>query len=322
MKKIILDFPKQFRIGFNSAEKIKIKGTLNGVCVCGVGGSALPGNFLSLWLKDRKINLPLVIQRDYVLPHKVKKNWLIICISYSGNTEEALSCFQEARKKNLRIACITSGGKLEKLSKRYKIPCALVTKGIPPRMALGYQFSALLGLLKNAGLIKINTKEFLELEKELKPSELEKQGKFLAKKLVGKTPLIYSSNKFKILARLWKISFNENAKIPAFWNYFPELNHNELVGFTKKTKAFYFIILQDKNDHPRIKKRMQLTKQILEKQGLRGEIIELENKQLLAKAFSAIILANWTSYYLALNYETNPIPVKIVEEFKKRMGGK
>jgi glucose/mannose-6-phosphate isomerase len=319
MKKIILDFPKQFRIGFDSAKKIKIKVKFDGVCICGIGGSALPGNFLSLWLKDKKINLPLVIQRDYILPHQVKKSWLIICISYSGNTEEVLSCFQEARKKNFKIACITSGGKLEKLSKKYKIPCALVTKGIPPRTALGCQFSALLSLLKNAGLIKINPQELFELEKKLKPIELEKRGKVLAKKLIGKIPLIYSSNKFKILARLWKISFNENTKIPAFWNYFPELNHNEMVGFTKKTKAFYFIILQDKNDHPRIKKRIQLTKQILEKQGLEGEIIEFENKPLLEKAFSAIILANWTSYYLALNYKINPIPVKIVEELKKKM---
>jgi len=319
MKKIIFDFPKQFRIGFNSAEKIKIKGKFDKVCICGVGGSALPGNFLSLWLKDKKNNLPLVIERDYVLPHQVKKDWLVICISYSGNTEEALSCFQEARKKNLKIACITSGGKLEKLSKKYKIPCALITKGIPPRTALGYQFSALLGLLKNAGLIKINSQELFKLEKNLKPTKLEKQGRVLAKKLIGKTPLIYSSNKFKILARVWKISFNENTKIPAFWNYFPELNHNEMVGFTKKTKAFYFIILEDKNDHPRIKKRMQLTKQILEKQGVKGKIIELENKPLLEKTFSAIILANWASYYLALNYKINPLPVEIVEEFKKKM---
>lgn len=319
MKEIILNFPKQLKIGFNASKKVKVKGKFSGICICGMGGSALPGNFLALWLEYKKNNLPMVLQRDYTLPRQVKRDWLIVCISYSGDTEETLSCFREAKKRNLKIACITSGGKLELLSLKNNTPCVLIPKDIPPRMALGYQFSALVGLLKNIGLIKISRQELFKLENSLKPRKFEKQGKSLSKKLIGKVPLIYSSNSFKILARFWKISFNENSKTSAFWNHFPELNHNEMSGFREKPKLFYFIILQDKNDHPRIKKRMALTKQLLEKQGLKGEIIELNGKNLLEKVFSALILIKWTSYYLALDYNINPMPVEIIEKFKKMM---
>jgi glucose/mannose-6-phosphate isomerase len=335
MKQIILDFPKQFRIGFEAASNLKIKGKFKGVCICGMGGSALPGNLLSLWLNEKKIDLPLILQRDYTLPHQVKKNWLVICISYSGNTEETLSCFRAAKNKNLKIAVITSNGKLENLAKKYKIPCVLIPKGIPPRMALGYQFAGLIGILNKAGLVKLGIKEILELEKGLKPKKHELEGKRLAKILVGKIPLIYSSNRLKTIARIWKIKFNENSKIPAFWNYFPELNHNEMVGFEKvksqKSKVkitiqnskfnFYFIILKDQSDHPKIKRRMDLTAKILKKRGLKGEIINIQGKDFLEKVFSAIILSDWASYYLALHYKIDPIPVKIVEEFKKKMQG-
>ncbi len=153
----------------------------------------------------------------------------------------------------------------------------------------------------------------------------EKKGQELAKKLKSKIPVIYASNIFKSLAQVWKIKFNENSKIPALCNYFPELNHNEMVGFTDLSifqspiSNFHLLILRDEKDHPRNLKRMDLTSKILENKGIGTTFIDLEKGGTFYKIFSNLLLGDWASYYLALGYETDPTPVKMVEEFKKQM---
>lgn len=320
MRKIILDFPKQFRNGLKASENLKVSGNFNSVLVCAMGGSALPADILGIWLEAEKIPLSLHIHRDYGLPHHADGKHLVICISYSGNTEETLNAFEEAREKGFRMAAITSGGKLKKLCESYNIPLALVPGGLQPRMALGLQFSALMQILANTGLIKNSLKDIYELENALKPAGLENQGKKLAEKLKNKIPLIYASAKFKDLARIWKIKFNENSKIPAFCNYFPELNHNEMVGFTQKRKEkLHAIILKDLSDHWRNIKRMELTAKILKKRGVGVDIIDIKEYNILIRVFSSILLADWASHYLALKRGVDPIAVKIVEEFKKNL---
>lgn len=317
MKQDLKNFPKQFKIGYQAAEKIKLKKP-KGICICGMGGSALPGNLLNIYLKEKNIALPFLVQRDYSLPNLVDKNWLIICISYSGNTEETLSCLKLAQKKNIALALITSNGSLKKIAENKNLPLALVPEGIQPRIALGYQFSALVGIMEKAGIVK-NGKDILKL-KNIKPDE--KKAKQVARKLKGQIPIIYSSNKLKALARIYKMSLNETAKTPAFWNYFPELNHNEMQGFRQKQKSFYFLILEDKDDSKKIKKRMKITKNLLKKQGVKGEIIKLKGGDLLKRIFSGILFSYWSSYYLALLSNVDPEPVKLVEQFKKQMKNK
>jgi len=319
MRQKILGFSKQFSVGLQSAKNIKIKGGFDKVLVCGMGGSALPAEILKIWLEAYKIALPLGIHRDYGLPYQIDEKHLIICISYSGNTEETLTALEEARRRGLKIVAITSGGKLLRFCQKYKIPAALIPGGYQPRMALGFQFAALMKILVNCGIIKNNLENISALEKSLKPEALEEKGKKLAKKLKGKIPIIYSSERLRGLARIWKIKFNENSKTPAFYNCFPELNHNEMVGFTTKIKNFHIILLRDPADHPRNLRRMELTAKIMKKRGVGVDIIEITGKDILYKVFSNILLADWTSYYLALEYKIDPTPVKIVEEFKKKL---
>ena len=233
MRQKIIDFPKQFRIGLDSAKNTKVQGRFDGVLVCGMGGSALPAYILKIWLKAYKIELPLLIHKNYGLPYSADQTYLTVLISYSGNTEETLSAFQEAKNKGFKMSCITSDGKLLQLCKKHKVPVALIPKGYQPRMALGFQFAALIKILANCGIIKNNLKDISVLETILKPRFLELKGKKLAKKLKDKIPIIYASERLKNLAYVWKIKLNENSKIPAFCNYFPELNHNEMVGFAK-----------------------------------------------------------------------------------------
>ena len=318
MRQIILDFPSQFKVGIERAKDIKIKGSFNKIFVSAMGGSALPAKTLNIWLKSLKKN-PLLVHRDYGLPYLINKRDLLICISYSGNTEETISCFKQAVKKNLKIIVIASGGKLEKLCEKNKIPLIKIPKGIPPRLAIGYQFSALVKILENLLAIKNIEKKILKTAKELKPKILEEKAKILASKIIAKIPLIYVSNELKELAQIWKINFNENSKIPAFVNYFPELNHNEMLGFINPQRNFHLIILRDSTNSSSILKRMKLTANFFKKRNIKTDFIDISNKNILTKVFSNILLAIWTSYYLALKYKINPISVKPLEEFKKKM---
>jgi len=317
MRKVILEFPNQFKEGIERAREIKIEGEFSNIIVCGMGGSALPANLLVTYLADLKF--PLYIHRSYNLPLQANKKSLIICISYSGNTEETISAFEETRKRNLKTIVITTGGKLKELAETYNTPSVLLPGGIQPRSAIGYLFSALAKVLSNSGVIKETSREILEAAENLNSAELEDKGKNLAKKLVGKIPLIYASNPFKALARIWKIKFNENSKIMAFWNYFPELNHNELVGITNLQGKFHTLILRDKEDHPRILKRMTLTANLMREKEIEVDFVEIEGRTILEKIFNNLILSDWTSYYLAKEYKVDPEKVKLIEEFKRKM---
>lgn len=189
MRQAILDFPKQFRIGLKAAENIQAIGNFDGVIVCGMGGSALPAGILNMWIEAKRSGMSLDIHSDYGLPRFVKDAHLIICISYSGNTEETISAFEEARRKNLKIAAISSGGKLTELCKLHKIPLALIPSGLQPRMALGFQFAALMKILANCGLINADLKDIHNLENSLNPVNSEDRGKKIAKNLKTKSRL-------------------------------------------------------------------------------------------------------------------------------------
>lgn len=326
MKKLILEFPRQFRAGLESANDIKIQGNFNSVLICGMGGSALPGDILDMWQESYQIGLPLLVNRNYHLP-AVSQNCLVVCISYSGNTEETINSYKEARKKGLKIAAITTGGKLGKLCKRDKTPVAIVPSGVPPRLALGYQFSALMKILSNAGVIQDESRQILSLEKRIKMEEKEKQGIELAKELKGKIPIIYASSEQRTLARIWKIDFNENSKLLAFYNFFPELCHNETNGFWKIAKQIskqkvQIIILRDKKSYKRILKQMQIVKKLIEMEGVSVKFIDISGKNILEKIFSSLALAFWASYHLALLYKIDPNSIEITKEFKTELSSK
>lgn len=328
MRQVILDFPKQFKVGVEAAKNIKTsanRSLFSNIIICGMGGSALPGDvFVMINNHLLLTKLPVFIHQNYGLHPMTNKNSFVVCISYSGNTEETISAFKEARKKKLSIAAIASGGKLIELAKKNNVPFAQIAAGNQPRCALGYQFSALIKILSNFKLIKNLDKELFALEKNLAPHKLEKTGLSLAKKLKGKIPLVYSSEDNKCLARIWKIKFNENSKIPSFYNSLPELNHNEMTGMgdceiKEWRELFQVIFLSDKTDHPRIIKRMNILSEIFQKRNIKTNFVQIEGKNILDKIFNNNLIADWTSYYLAVSRNIDPTPVKLVEEFKKKM---
>lgn len=314
----IKNFSKQFAFQpmIENAKKPKKYG---GFIVAGMGGSNLAPELL----KIRRPGLDIISHRNYGLPNlslKVLKNTLIIASSYSGNTEETLDAFKLAVSKKYPAAAITVGGKLLELAKKYKKPfIQLPDADIQPRSALGFSAKALLKLTGDQEALR----EASELAEILKPYELERTGKALAKKLKGLTPIIYASEKNKAIAYNWKIKFNETGKIPAFINVFPELNHNEMTGFDVAdstrdlSKNFYFIFLKDAADHPQLLKRMNVTERLYRERGLPVEVAVLNGKTVWHKIFSSLVLADWATYYTAQEYGLEATEVPMVEEFKR-----
>ena len=316
MNQVILDFAKQFRF----APKIE-NGPLRKYkkfIVAGMGGSALAASIL----KTLKPELDIVTHRDYGLPfvgERDLKKTLVIASSYSGNTEETLSALEEAQKRGLAVVCIAVGGKLLEIAKGSKLPyIELPNTGIQPRSALGFSMKAMLKAMKQSELLK----ESRELVKILKPKELEQAGKDLAERIRGHFPVIYASRKNCSVAYNWKIKFNETGKTPAFFNVFPELNHNEMTGFDVKDTSSelsaktHFIFLKDSSDHPQIQKRMDITAKLYKDRGLPVEILELKGENETHKVFSSLVTADWAAFYTAEGYGLESEQVPMVEEFK------
>jgi glucose/mannose-6-phosphate isomerase len=324
-RQVILDSIKQLdlNLGFFNQFELKRR-SFDKVVLCGMGGSALVGDLFDYFKKHNCpsliINLPLFIHRSYDLPANATINTLVICISYSGNTEETLSAYQKARQEDLEVAAIASGGKLTDFCQLSKNPWIKIPANLQPRASLGYQLSALIKIFMAYGLLGASAgHELTELSKKIIPSRIEYEAKILCPSLNRKIPVIYSSDKNEVIARIWKIKFNECSKIPAFWNSFPELNHNEMVGWTNNQGSFHFLFLQDDDDLPRIQKRMNLTAELLKQQNLPVEMIKLSGEDPLEKLFYGITFGDWLSYHLAIFYGIDPTPVQLVEELKKKL---
>jgi len=314
----IRDFPKQFEYEPKIINGEKL-GKFESAVIGGMGGSGLVAGILRMI----KPELDIAAHHEYGLPKFLDKDdekRLFVAISYSGNTEETLDFFEEALKKKLNIAAISTGGKLLELAEKKEIPhIKLPDVGIQPRMSLGIMLRATLKLLGEEKLFK----ETGKLAEALDSDKWEKGGKDLSEALSNDIPLIYSSRRNQSLAYNWKIKFNETGKIPAFYNTFPELNHNEMTGFdvtdtTKDlSKNIHVVILRDKDDHPRILRRMEVLGDLYENRGLSVEVVDVEGKTRAEKIFNSLMFADWAAYYTADRYDVESEQVPMVEEFKK-----
>ncbi len=268
--------------------------------------------------------LDLYIHQDYGLPSlkdEVLRKSLVILSSYSGNTEEVLEAYNLAGEAKLTMAVVTVGGKLLAAAQQDRIPyIALPNTDIQPRSALGFSFKA---FLKLVGAEKEVLQEIGQLASSLDQVISEREGKALAARLKGFVPVTYASSKNLPIAYNWKIKFNETGKIPAFYNILPELNHNEMTGFDVKlsTRAlsdkFYFLILKDTTDHPKILTRMEVLAKLYEDRKLKIEMVEMREARIFQKMFSSLLLADWAAYYTGEGYGLETEQVPMVEEFKQ-----
>ena len=322
---IIEKMSDQLVAGLEIAKDVKVEGQFKSVTISGMGGSALPANLLRIYLNDifyqnSEANHRFAVyqNRFYSLPPEAFIKSLNIISSYSGNTEETVASFEQAIENNLPSVGIASGGKVLDLCRAKNIPYVLMPEGIQPRMANGYNFAALFRILANSKMVEDRSEDFQKNSKLLKANlaSFRSQGEEIAKTIQGRTPIVYASTKFKSLAMIWKIMINENAKTPAFWNYFPELNHNEMVGYTKPQGKFHFLILRDRSDNPRNLKRVEVTANLMKDYGMESTIVEMPEGDIIYRIFATLQIGCWASYYLALEYGVDPTPVEMVEKLK------
>ncbi|MFA4946286.1 MAG: bifunctional phosphoglucose/phosphomannose isomerase [Candidatus Micrarchaeia archaeon] len=305
MRAALNGFPKQFAKGLELAEGVPA-GEASSCALLGMGGSAITGDLLNSWLPE----LGMRVVRDYSAPGLNSETLTFAC-SYSGNTEETLSAFEEAFAAGAQLVVFASGGKLAERAEEEGLPLVLVPSGLQPRCAIGYFFAGIARVLSEAGFVP---EAALDELSALRIEADETAAKKRALTLKGKIPLFYSSERWLSVARACKIKFNENAKTPSFYAPFPEFNHNEMNGFENSPARFTAFLFEDAGEE-KIVKRMEATKKILD--GKLGFVdFPLEGTD-LEKIFSTLYYFDWVSFHLALAYKVDPEAVPVVEKFKK-----
>lgn len=318
MEEAIKNFSKQF--GFKpeivNGEKLK---PAKKFIVAGMGGSHLAADVL----KTASPFTDVYVHHNYGLPpfpEKKLRETMLIASSYSGNTEEAIDFAKVAFENKHNLICIAVGEKLIEFAKKNGIPYIQIPDtGIQPRSALGFSLISMARAMADGDALS----ELATLETKLNPMEFKNDGKALAESLKGKIPVIYTSEQNSSIAYNWKIKFNETGKIPAFYNTFPELNHNEMTGYDvvegnrALSSNLYFIFIASSDDHPRIQKRMEVCEKLYQNRGFSVTKLWLEGENRFERIFRSLLLADWTALHTAWNYGAEPDEVPLVEEFKR-----
>ncbi len=301
------------------------------VLVCGLGGSAIAGDFLSAYL-GTDLKVPLSVHRNYAVPGSADEKTLALICSYSGNTEETLSAFHEAREAGCSIICLSSNGQLQRNADQYHYPLLQIPGDFPPRTALGYLAIPLLIVLSRVGLVSDRSEEMSRsvswvrdrIEKfGVENPTKENAAKTLALQLHQKIPVIYGSqDRLEMVARRWRGQFSENAKQLAYSSALPEMNHNEIEGWKHPAPAIQQLIpifLRDREDHPQVQIRTDITRQLVGNKSEASLEFWTEGESWLERLWSLILLGDYASLYLAFLNHENPAPVQVIEDLKKRL---
>ncbi len=331
MLQFCTEMAKHYRESAKNAEKISFDyATPENVVIAGMGGSAIGGELLKDYARA-KAPMPIEVSKDYQLPAYVDKQTLVLLVSYSGETEETLSAFLDALQHKCMVYCISSGGTLLKYAEKLSVPHLQVPADMPPRAALPYLFAPLLAILEKTGMASGVSEELAEatklLEKTSKENAPEKKtavnfSKTLALNLNGVTPVVYGFGIYRGVAMRFKQQFNENSKVPAKWEVFSELNHNEIVGWenaAKLGKNYASVFIRDKAEPAEIRNRIEITKALMQPSVSKTFEVWTQGKSQLAKMLSTVCIADFTSVYLALLRKIDPTPVKTISLLKERI---
>jgi glucose/mannose-6-phosphate isomerase len=300
------------------------------IILAGMGGSAIGGELLKDWARER-ISVPIEVCREYSLPAYADKNTLVFVVSYSGETEESLSVFLDALKRKCMAICISSGGTLQAFAEKLNVPHLRVPSGMAPRATLPYMFMPMPILLEKMDLVSNVASEISETTEILKqisnanmPEKPLKDNftKTLASNILGTIPTIYGFGVYRAVAQRFKTQINENSKTPAKWEYFPELDHNEIVGWEAVkdlAKCFAVILIRDKNEPEAIRHRITATSDLIRWQSVRIFEVQSLGVSNLARMSSVICIGDFTSVYLAVLRGIDPTPVKTIDLLKEQI---
>ena len=301
------------------------KGEFDKVIICGMGGSAMAGDVARRFAK-----VPIIVNRSYTLPSFADERALLVAISYSGNTAETISSLKAGIKGGMKGLCIVSGGKLEGLAQENGVPFLKVPSGYQPRAATGYLALPLLVALSRLGLTAGADQwddMFTALGKVKEECAAsvplqENRAKQLAQSLHGRVPIIYgTAGNTDLVAMRFKTQINENAKQPAYWNAFSELNHNEILALVRSDllASQHIVLLKNSYDHPENRIRMEIMTELFDEHHVPHSAVSAQGETELAQILSQIYFGDYVSYYLALANKLDPTPVELIEKFKQTL---
>jgi glucose/mannose-6-phosphate isomerase len=333
MLDLLLDLPAQVQTGERLGQSAELPPAtdVRAIVVTGTGGSSISGDVLRSYL-HAECRVPIIVNRHYGLPAFVGPETLVCAVSYSGNTEETLSAFEEARARDAKLLAVTSGGRLAQLANEARISCVRLDGDLPPRTTLGYLFTPMLVILARLGLIadqKVAVAETIDVLRELgaqyRPGieTFRNLPKALAQDLHRTFPVIYGVQDFSdVVAYRWRTQFNENSKVLASHQAFPELNHNEVVGwqgpFSGGLEA-WVVLLRDTQELDRVAQQIEITKAFLQERAAGLTEVWAHGHSRLARLFSLLYTGDFTSYYLALLRGVDPKPVEAIDRLKHRL---
>src|SRR3989338_7262810 len=299
--------------------------SIQNIILCGMGGSAYGGYVAQCLFKD-ELSVPIYSNNDYTLPAFANEKTLVILSSYSGGTEEILTCGEEAKNKNLKIVGITTGGKLSEFLKNNNYPSLVFEPKFnpsgQPRLATGYMVLGFMVILKRLGIIQINDGEFIKSLEELRSAinYIKEKSIFIAKSLTGYIPLVFCAEFLYGNAHILRNQFNETSKSFSAFEDIPELNHHLMEGLKnpigKKLKMFFF---ESNLYSERVQKRMNLTKDVTAKNSVGYISYKTIGNTPLCQAFEVLSLGGYITVYLAFLYGLDPSLIPWVDYFKKQL---
>ncbi len=325
MDKLIAAFPAQLKEAVEIGEKIKLTEAvkpIHNIVVVGMGGSGIGADFAIEFSADYR-KVPMMTCKGYTLPAFVNENSLVICSSFSGNTEETLAGFDAALAQGAKIICVAAGGKLIESAQKLGLDYVLLpAAGSPPRACLGYSLLQQLYILNFYGFLENSRIDELKSAISLIESEqehLKMKAERIAKFLVGKFPVIYSTDRMGAVAVRLRQQLNENAKILCSHHLIPEMNHNELVGWRKQPGNFAVILFRTKDDHVQNQARIEINKEIIGH--YTDTLIEVFAKgdSLIEQSLYAVHLGDWLSWELSLLREVDATEVKVIDFLKSEL---
>lgn len=333
MRLQIRGLPEQCLDAWEKASKFNLPSDysdVNKVIILGMGGSAIGGDLLKA-LTGTLSNPLVLVHRDYNLPEYVDEKTLVIASSYSGNTEETLSGFAQALKRDCKRLVISTGGKLTSIARENGVPVFVIKHVSPPRAALGYSLLPLLAIMQNLGFVSdksLEVKNMVKCLQNLSESWQENvpveknQAKQVAVKLDGKVAIIYGAGILSDAARRWKTQINENSKAWAFFEILPELNHNAVLGYRYPAgivNKIFVLLLRCQSLNPRTLIRYKVTSELLDQNRISYQVLDSEGTGPLEHIMSLIYLGDWVSYYLAILNGVDPTPIPEIDLLKKRL---
>jgi glucose/mannose-6-phosphate isomerase len=319
----VLALPEHLRDALWRVESARLEAfESSGLVVCGMGGSAIGGDLAVAALGSR-LSRPLTVVRGYELPSHLPPDRAVLCCSYSGHTEETIACYEAAEALGARRIVATTGGELAEAARRDGVPVIGLPAGLQPRAAVGYLFAVAAELAAHAGCgpgIRTEIDSSAAHLEEGTAAIAERAGQ-LAGRLEGTCPVVYGADLTAVVAYRWKCQVNENAKAPAFWGELPEIDHNEIVGWAGADPArLAAVFLHDRDHHPRVAQRFQLTARLIEGDAAAVEHVEMDGQTRTERMLWGVVLGDLVSLHLAARSGTDPSPVEVIERLKGELG--